>query len=148
MDWMLSYSNGTVFVMIKYRSKKLAIGQISILVSGGEIMNIQIFGSKKCQETRKAERYFKDRSIKFQFINLAEKGLSKGELNSVKAAVGGIDALVDKEGKQYQKRNLKYILHTLEEELLNDPLLLKTPIVRNGSKATIGYAPEIWKTWD
>ncbi|HEX3046649.1 MAG TPA: arsenate reductase family protein [Bacillota bacterium] len=110
-------------------------------------MNIQIFGTKKCQDTRKAERYFKERSIKFQFINLAEKGLSKGELNSVKAAVG-LEAMVDRDGKQYQKRNLKYLVHNPEEELLNDPLLLKTPIVRNGSKATIGYQPEVWKNWE
>ena len=108
-------------------------------------MNIQIFGAKKCQDTRKAERYFKERAIKFQFINLAEKGMSKGELKSVQAAVGGLEALVDREGKQYQKRNLKYLVHNLEEELLIDPLLLKTPIVRNGAKATVGYRPEVWK---
>lgn len=109
-------------------------------------MNIQIFGFKKCQDTRKAERYFKERAIGFQFVNLAEKGLSKGELNSIKAAVG-LEALLDTDGKQYQKRNLKYLIHNVEEELLNDPLLLKTPIVRNGSKATIGYRPEVWKEW-
>ena len=111
-------------------------------------MNIQIFGAKKCQDTRKAERYFKERAIKFQFINLAEKGMSKGELKSVQAAVGGLEALVDREGKQYQKRNLKYLAHNLEEELLIDPLLLKTPIVRNGAKATVGYRPEVWKEWE
>ncbi len=111
-------------------------------------MNIQIFGIKKCQDTLKAERYFKERAIKFQFINLAEKGMSKGELNSVKAAIGELEALVNREGKQYQKRNLKYLVHNLEEELLNDPLLLRTPIVRNGAKATVGYRPEVWKEWD
>lgn len=110
-------------------------------------MNIQIFGTPKCQDTRKAERYFKERAIQFQFVNLTEKGLSKGELNSVKAAVGGLEAMVDTAGKQYQKRNLKYLVHNLEEELLNDPLLLKTPIVRNGPKATLGYCPEVWKGW-
>ena len=82
----------------------------------------------------------------FQFVNLAEKGLSKGELNSIKAALG-LESLMDTGGKQYQKRNLKYLVHNVEEELLNDPLLLKTPIVRNGPKATIGYRPEIWKEW-
>ena len=110
-------------------------------------MNIQIFGTKKCQDTRKAERYFKERAIKFQFIDLTQKGLSQGELNSVKAAVGGLEALADKEGRQYQKRNLKFLVHNLEEELLNDPLLLKTPIVRNGPKATLGYQPDVWKEW-
>ena len=108
-------------------------------------MNIQIFGTQKCQDTRKAERYFKERAIKYQFVNLTEKGLSKGELNSVKAAVGGLDKLIDTEGKEYQKRNLKYLVHNVEEELLSDPLLFKTPIVRNGSKATVGYRPEVWK---
>lgn len=110
-------------------------------------MNIQIFGTKKCSETRKAERYFKERGVLFQFVNLMEKGLSKGELKSVKAAVG-MEALVDKKGKRYQQRNLKYSLHPLEEEVLNDPLLLTTPIVRNGPKATVGYCPEVWKSWE
>ncbi len=109
-------------------------------------MNIQIFGLKNCQDTRKAERFFKERAIKFQFINLTEKGLSKGELNSVKSAVG-LENLVDTTGKQYQKRNLKYLVHDIETEILNDPLLLKTPIVRNGPKATVGYQPDTWKEW-
>jgi arsenate reductase (glutaredoxin) len=109
-------------------------------------MNIQIFGTKKCQDTRKAERFFKERAIKYHFVDLTEKGLSKGELNSVKSRVG-LDNLVDVNGKQYQKRNLKYLVHNIEEELLNDPLLLKTPIVRNGSLATIGYQPDVWTEW-
>jgi arsenate reductase len=109
-------------------------------------MGIQIFGTLKCQETRKAQRYFKDRGIPFQFINLAEKGLSKGELNSVSTVVG-IENLIDKNSKEYTKRNLKYITHDVEEELLNYPLLYKTPIVRDSRKATVGYAPEVWKEW-
>lgn len=109
-------------------------------------MNIQIFGTKKCQETRKAERYFKERNIKFQFIDLTIKGLSKGELNRVKSVIG-ITQLIDTEGKEYQKRNLKYIIHDIEEVLLQDPLLYKTPIVRNGPQATVGYQPDIWKKW-
>jgi len=109
-------------------------------------MNIQIFGTLKCQETRKAQRYFKERGIQFQFINLAEKGLSKGELKKVKTAIG-IDNLVDRECKEYSKRNLKYLSHNVEEEVLNHPLLFKTPIVRNGSKATVGYSPDVWKMW-
>jgi Arsenate reductase and related proteins, glutaredoxin family len=110
------------------------------------LMNIQIFGTKKCQDTRKAERFFKERALKYQFIDLNEKGLSKGELNSVKIAIG-LENLVDIHGKQYQKRNLKYLVHNIEEELLNDPLLFRTPIVRNGPKATIGYQPEVWSGW-
>lgn len=109
-------------------------------------MNIQIFGTKKCQETRKAERYFKERNIKFQFIDLTIKGLSKGELNRVKSVIG-ITQLINTEGKEYQKRNLKYIIHDIEEVLLQDPLLYKTPIVRNGPQATVGYQPDIWKKW-
>jgi len=109
-------------------------------------MNIQIFGTPKCQDTRKAQRYFKERGIRFQYIDVTVKGLSKGELASVKAAVG-IDNLIDKEGKQYTRRNLAYLTHNVEVELLDDPLLLKTPIVRNGNKATVGYQPEVWKEW-
>jgi arsenate reductase len=110
-------------------------------------MNIQIFGTLKCWDTRKAQRYFMERGIRFQFVDLAEKGPSKGEMASLKAAVG-IDNLIDREGKEYARKNLKYLAHDVEEELLNDPLLLKTPIVRNGGKATIGYQPEVWKQWE
>lgn len=111
-------------------------------------MNIQIFGTKKCQDTRKAERYFKERGIPFHYVDLTVRGLSKGELGKVAAAVGGLSNLVDVAGKEYAKRNLKYMVHDLEETLVNAPLLLKTPIVRTGSKATIGYAPDTWKQWE
>jgi arsenate reductase (glutaredoxin) len=109
-------------------------------------MHIQIFGTKKCQDTRKAERFFKERALQYQFIDLNEKGLSKGELKSVKSSIP-LENLIDTHGKQYQKRNLQYLVHDIEEELLADPLLFKTPIVRNGSKATIGYQPGIWNEW-
>ena len=109
-------------------------------------MNIQIFGTGKCQDTRKAQRFFKERGMSFQFIDLKLKGISKGEFNSVRTAVG-IESLIDKEGKRYAERNLKYLTHNIEDELLNDPLLFKTPIVRNGARATVGYAPDIWKGW-
>ncbi len=109
-------------------------------------MNIQIFGTKKCQDTKKAQRFFKERNIQFHFRDLAEKGISKGELENIKR-VFELDELIDKEGKQYRKRNLEYITHDLEEELLEDALLFKTPIVRNGSLVTIGNQPEVWKTW-
>lgn len=110
-------------------------------------MNIQIFGTKKCQDTRKAERYFKERGVPFQYVDLTVRGLSKGELDKVMAVVGS-DNLMDKEGKEFAKRNLKYIVHDPVEMMLNHPLLLKTPIVRNGPKATVGYHPEVWGTWD
>ncbi len=109
-------------------------------------MNIQMFGTKKCQDTRKAERYFKERNIAYHLVDLTIRGLSKGELDKVKAAVG-LESLLDKTSKEYNKRNLKYLVHNIEEELLAYPLLLKTPIVRNGAKATIGYCPEVWREW-
>jgi arsenate reductase-like glutaredoxin family protein len=109
-------------------------------------MSIQIFGTLKCQETRKAQRYFKDRGIPFQFVNLAEKGLSRGELNSIKTVIG-LENLIDKDSKDYSRLNLKYLTHNVEEELLNHPLLLRTPIIRDSRKATVGYVPEVWKEW-
>ncbi|MFA4885629.1 MAG: ArsC/Spx/MgsR family protein [Desulfotomaculaceae bacterium] len=108
--------------------------------------NIQIFGLKRCQDTRKAERYFKERAIPCHFVDLTVRGLSKGELDRVKHVVG-LENLIDKEGKEYAKRNLKYIVHDVEEVLLSCPLLLKTPLVRNGQKATVGYCPETWREW-
>ncbi|MBN1299929.1 MAG: ArsC family transcriptional regulator [Melioribacteraceae bacterium] len=109
-------------------------------------MNIQIFGSKKCQDTKKAERFFKERNIQYHYRELAEKGISKGELENIKR-VFDVESLIDKEGKQYRKRNLQYLLHDIEEELLEDPLLFKTPIVRNGSNVTVGFDPDVWKSW-
>ena len=109
-------------------------------------MNIQIFGTKKCKKTQKAERFFKERRIPFHFRNLTEKGIAKGELENIKRAVP-IDDLFDNEGKQFKKRNLEFRVYVNEEELLNDPLLFKTPIVRNGKHATIGYQPDVWMGW-
>lgn len=109
-------------------------------------MNIQVIGTKKCKETQKAERFFKERRIPFHFRDLNEKGLSKGELENISFSVP-VEDLIDKEGKQFQKRNLAFMKFNIEEELLNDPLLFKTPIVRNGRKSTLGYQPDIWKKW-
>jgi len=109
-------------------------------------MNIQIFGTKKCKDTQKAERFFKERRIPFHFRNLTEKGIAKGELENIKRAVP-IDDFFDDEGKQFKKRNLEFMVYDKETELLNDPLLCKTPIVRNGKLATIGYQPDVWKEW-
>lgn len=111
-------------------------------------MNIQIFGSKKCFDTKKAERYFKERKIKYQLIDMKEKGLSKGELNSVKASLG-INNLINTKAKNYKKSNLNNIrsAEIKEEILLKDQSLIITPIVRNGKKATVGYQPDIWQEW-
>ncbi|MCR3759585.1 arsenate reductase family protein [Clostridium felsineum] len=112
-------------------------------------MNIQIFGTKKCFDTKKAERYFKERKIKYQFIDLKEKGLSKGELNSVKAAVG-LENLINIKAKKYKALNLDKIrtASVKEEILLNNQEVLVTPVVRNGKAATCGYKPEVWKEWE
>jgi arsenate reductase len=112
-------------------------------------MNIQIFGVKKCFDTKKAERYFKERRVNYQLIDLSIKGMSKGELQNVKNAVGLVN-LINKEAKEYEKLNIEHIISNdiKEEILLNNPKLYKTPIVRNGKKATVGYEPEVWKTWE
>ncbi|KUO59317.1 ArsC family transcriptional regulator [bacterium BRH_c32] len=109
-------------------------------------MNIQIFGTVKCFDTKKTERFFKERKIPYHFRNLAEKGISPGELDSIKR-VYTVEDLIDTEGKRYRERNLKFMTHDIETELLNDPLLFKTPIVRNGKEVTLGYQPDIWKKW-
>lgn len=113
-------------------------------------MNIQIFGTNKCFDTKKAQRYFKERRIKFQFIDLTQKNLSKGEYQSVKAAVGSMEALINEKSKAYEEQFIKYLAskEAVEEKLLADGRLFKTPIVRNGRQATVGYCPEIWKTWE
>jgi arsenate reductase len=113
-------------------------------------MAIQIFGTRKCQETRKAERWFKERSIPVHLVDLAQKGMSPGELRSVAARVGGMEALIDRDGKRYVAKGLKYSAPTgarIEGILIDDPLLLRTPIVRNGQQATIGYQPAVWADW-
>ncbi len=112
-------------------------------------MNIQIFGTSKCFDTKKAQRWFKERSIKFQYIDLTQKNMSKGEYNSVKAAVGSMEALVNEKSKAYEKHFMKYITkEAAEEKLLEYGELFKTPIVRNGKQATVGYCPDVWKNWE
>ncbi|MFC2132993.1 arsenate reductase family protein [Bacteroidota bacterium] len=109
-------------------------------------MNIQIFGTKKCSDTRKAERFFKERRIEFHFRDLNEKGISKGELDNIRRKFD-LEDLIDKEGKQFKKRNLQYMTFKIEEELLEDALLFKTPIVRNGKEVTLGYDTDTWTDW-
>lgn len=109
-------------------------------------MNIQIYGTKKCSDTRKTERYFKERGIPYHYIDLNVRGLSKGELDKVKASVG-LENLMDKTGKEYERRNLAYLIHDPVEMLLRFPLLLRTPVVRDGNRATVGYQPEVWREW-
>lgn len=112
-------------------------------------MNIQIFGKSKCFDTKKAERWFKERRIKFQSVDIIKYGLSAGELRSARQACG-LDNIIDWNSKSQDTALLKYLAsdEAREEKLLDDPRLLKTPIVRNGKKATVGYCPEIWETWE
>ncbi|MCI6692819.1 MULTISPECIES: arsenate reductase family protein [unclassified Clostridium] len=112
-------------------------------------MNIQIFGRKKCFDTKKAERYFKERNIKFQYIDIDLKGLSKGELNSVKKNIT-INELINTRAKEYKNLNLDKIRSSemKEEILLNNPKLFNSPIVRNGNLATLGYKKEVWDKWE
>lgn len=112
-------------------------------------MNIQIFGIKKSFDSKKAERYFKERGIKYQFIDMKEKGMSKGELQSVCQAVGGLETLIDKVCKD--KDMLALIKYIAEEDrmekVLENQKVIKIPVVRNGKQATVGYAPDVWKNW-
>ncbi len=107
---------------------------------------IQIFGTKKCKETQKAIRFFKERKIKTQFIDLNIKGMSAGELESVKRVVG-IESMINRESKIYKKQNLEYMLFDIEEKLLDEPLLLKTPVLRNAKNAIIGFDSDTLKSW-
>jgi arsenate reductase (glutaredoxin) len=106
-------------------------------------MGLQIFGTRKCPDTRKAERFFKERGARFQLIDLAEKGISPGELRSVAAAVGA-EALIDRDSARFGRSGLAYIDHDPEEEILKDPLLMRTPVVRDGARAVIGPDPKAW----
>ncbi|MBP3857926.1 MAG: arsenate reductase family protein [Ruminiclostridium sp.] len=113
-------------------------------------MNIQIFGTKKSADTRKAERFFKERGIKFQSVDLREKGLSKGEFQSVMQASGGLDAMLDSDCKDKELLTLIRYLDPSQkiDKVLENQTVLKQPIVRNGRQATLGYAPDVWKSWE
>jgi arsenate reductase-like glutaredoxin family protein len=108
---------------------------------------LQIFGTRKCQGTRQAERFFKERRVNFHFVDITQRGPSAGELRKIAQAVGGVEHLIDREGKRYLDRGLKYAAPTgprIEQALVDDPLLLRTPIVRAGGRATVGVQLEAW----
>ena len=113
-------------------------------------MNIQIFGTKKSFETKKAQRWFKERRIRFQFVDLREKDMSKGELRLVMQAAGGLDAVLDPKAKDADTLALVQNLAESQrfDKLLENQQLLREPIVRNGRQATVGYRPEVWETWE
>ena len=110
-------------------------------------MNIQIFGKNKCFDTKKAQRYFKERRVKFQYVDVLKYGMSRGELSSVKNAVG-LEAMIDKDDEDYPL--VQYLASDTAklDKLYEEPFLIKTPVVRNGKQATVGYCPEVWKTWE
>jgi arsenate reductase (glutaredoxin) len=112
--------------------------------------SLQIFGTKKCADSRRAERFFKERRVTFHFIDVAQKGPSPGELRKIAQAVGGIEKLLDRDGKRYLDRGLKYAAPTgprIEQALVDDPLLLRTPLVRAGNRATVGFDEKLWAAW-
>ena len=112
-------------------------------------MNIQIFGKSKCFDTKKAERYFKERRIKYQSVDLLRFGLSGKEFDSVLRAVGGIDKLIDWDSKAPEITLMRYMddSKAKEDKVFDNPSLMKAPIVRNGKLATVGFCPEVWETW-
>jgi len=111
-------------------------------------MNIQIFGSSKSFDSKKAERWFKERRIKYQYIDLIKKGVSPGEYRSIKSAVG-YDALVQRDSIAYKELGLDYYRpEDAEAKLLEHPELFRAPIVRNGKQATVGYCPDVWDKWE
>lgn len=113
-------------------------------------MNIQIFGTKKCNDTKKAERFFKERGIGFQFIDMKEKGMSKGEFTSVAQVNGGVDNMLDPNCKDKDTLALIQYMSGDDklEKILENPQVIKTPVVRNGKQSTLGYQPETWKKWE
>lgn len=113
-------------------------------------MNIQIFGKSKCFDTKKAERYFKERRIKYQYVDLLRFGLSGKEFDAVVRGIGGIDQLIDWNSKSQDVTNMRYMecSVTKEDIVFDNPELMRTPIVRNGKQVTVGFCPEVWATWE
>lgn len=111
-------------------------------------MNIQIYSGKKNFDTQKAERYFKERRIPVQMMDLKKHPLGEREIRLMLQQVG-MEKLIDREDKKAKEHPACYYN---QESLLipaiqEAPWLLKTPIVRNGNRVTVGYQPEIWETW-
>ena len=117
---------------------------------GGNLLNIQIFGKNKCFDTKKAERYFKERRIKYQSVDLLRYGLSGKEFDAVLRGVGGIDNLIDWNSSHPDVTLMKYMddIRAKEDKVYDEPKLMRTPIVRNGKFVTVGYCPDVWATWE
>lgn len=111
-------------------------------------MNIQIYGSQKSFDTKKAERYFKERKIPYQYINIHEFGMSKSVFEAAKRSIP-LEDMIDRKAKAYQTLFMDYIDESKREAtLLENPVLFMTPIVRNGKDFTLGYCPDVWKEWN
>ena len=111
---------------------------------------IQIFGHARCKATKAAQRFFAERGVKVQPIDILQKNMSKGELQSVARAVGGVAALYDSTGARARDRGLQHLGPSearITELLLEDGHLYRTPVVRNGQQATVGLAEDVWKSW-
>jgi len=112
-------------------------------------MNVQIFGTKKSAETRKALRFFAERRIKTHFVDLNERAASLGELKRF-AQKFGVQALLDREGRRFKELGLTHS-HMGDErwlsKLADEPLLLRMPLVRNDNRLTVGDAEGEWKSW-
>jgi arsenate reductase-like glutaredoxin family protein len=111
-------------------------------------LNIQIFGFHDCQDTRKAQRFFAERRIPVHFVDLDERPMAKGELRRFGDRFGA--ACIDTESAAYKALRLRVALDSpqrLVERALTEPRLLRTPLVRNGPKVTLGHAPDEWQAW-
>ena len=113
-------------------------------------MNIQIFGTNKSFDAKKAQRWFKERSIKFQMIDMKEKGMSRGEFDNVCRAVGGWEKLVDESAKDEDTLALlKWLDESRQaDKLFENQQLLRQPVVRSGRQASVGYCPDVWEKWE
>ena len=106
--------------------------------------------NKEMQRYKESRAFFKERGIKYQFVDMKEKGMSKGEFNSVAQANGGLENMINWDGKD--KDILSLIKYIAEEDklqkVLENPQVIKTPVVRNGKQSTLGYQPDVWKKWE
>ncbi len=109
-------------------------------------MNIQIIGTKKCNNTKKAIRFFKERNIPYYFVDLNERELSAGELSAITSRIPASE-LIDSESKIYKKKGYEYMDFDPLEEISENNLLIRTPVVRNGKLVTAGYDEKSWKEW-
>ena len=107
---------------------------------------MQIIGTRDSTDTRKAERFFKERRVPCQFVDLRQRALTRGELENIARALG-TEELLDPDSKEFARAGLSYLVYDPVEEALKNPLLLKVPIVRRRKQATAGYRPEVWQSW-